>query len=230
VSPCPRATFLRTELCSSDLCGCRPAGESWLVWSPGFRLPGRPSGGCAILAGSGMRCQRSARIPAWCPSCWRALTTRPDVPGTRTSSATRLISVGSANSTPRACWLICGTANSRKRTNTLDFPGTVYGTARGTSATERMSRQTAWYASHLSDRQLPEKTTSSASARELKVPHPTATVRCRHRFAPRSSDSSTSARQMARLSLSAGPSCQRMSAPRRSPLSAICAVQVVAGL
>jgi carbonic anhydrase/acetyltransferase-like protein (isoleucine patch superfamily) len=40
---------------------------------------------------------------------------------------------------------------------TLDFPGTVYGTARGTPATERMSRQTAWYASHLSDRQLPER-------------------------------------------------------------------------
>ena len=40
---------------------------------------------------------------------------------------------------------------------TLDFPRTVYGTARGTSATERMSRQTAWYASHLSDRQLPER-------------------------------------------------------------------------
>lgn len=40
---------------------------------------------------------------------------------------------------------------------TLDFPGTVYGIARGTSATERMSRRAAWYASHLGDRQLPEQ-------------------------------------------------------------------------
>jgi gamma-carbonic anhydrase len=40
---------------------------------------------------------------------------------------------------------------------TLDFPGTVYGTARGTPATERMSRQAAWYAAHRSDRQLPER-------------------------------------------------------------------------
>ena len=31
----------------------------------------------------------------------------------------------------------------------LDFPGTVYGVARGTPATERMSRQAAWYAAHL---------------------------------------------------------------------------------
>jgi carbonic anhydrase/acetyltransferase-like protein (isoleucine patch superfamily) len=37
----------------------------------------------------------------------------------------------------------------------LDFPGTVYGLARGTPATERMSRQAAWYASHLDDWQLP---------------------------------------------------------------------------
>jgi carbonic anhydrase/acetyltransferase-like protein (isoleucine patch superfamily) len=37
---------------------------------------------------------------------------------------------------------------------TLDFPGTVYGIARGTAATERMSRQAAWYASHLGDREL----------------------------------------------------------------------------
>jgi len=42
---------------------------------------------------------------------------------------------------------------------TLDFPGTVHGTARGMPATERMSRQAAWYASHLSDRQLPEQRT-----------------------------------------------------------------------
>jgi carbonic anhydrase/acetyltransferase-like protein (isoleucine patch superfamily) len=36
----------------------------------------------------------------------------------------------------------------------LDFPGTVYGTAREAPATERMSRQAAWYAAHLDDRQL----------------------------------------------------------------------------
>jgi len=36
----------------------------------------------------------------------------------------------------------------------LDFPGTVYGTARGTPATERMSRQAAWYGAHLGDRPL----------------------------------------------------------------------------
>jgi carbonic anhydrase/acetyltransferase-like protein (isoleucine patch superfamily) len=36
----------------------------------------------------------------------------------------------------------------------LDFPGTVYGLARNTPATERMSRQAAWFASHLDDRQL----------------------------------------------------------------------------
>jgi carbonic anhydrase/acetyltransferase-like protein (isoleucine patch superfamily) len=34
----------------------------------------------------------------------------------------------------------------------LDFPDTVYGVARGTPATERMSRQAAWYAAHLDDR------------------------------------------------------------------------------
>jgi hypothetical protein len=34
----------------------------------------------------------------------------------------------------------------------LDFPGTVYGVARGTPATERMSRQAAWYAAHFGDR------------------------------------------------------------------------------
>jgi gamma-carbonic anhydrase len=45
----------------------------------------------------------------------------------------------------------------------LDFPGTVYGTTRGTSATERMSRQAAWYASHLGDRQLaPGHSTAAA--------------------------------------------------------------------
>jgi carbonic anhydrase/acetyltransferase-like protein (isoleucine patch superfamily) len=36
----------------------------------------------------------------------------------------------------------------------LDFPGTVYGVARNTPATERMSRQAAWFASHLDDRVL----------------------------------------------------------------------------
>jgi len=40
----------------------------------------------------------------------------------------------------------------------LDFPGTVYGLARDTPATERMSRQAAWYSSHLNDRQLPGRT------------------------------------------------------------------------
>jgi gamma-carbonic anhydrase len=34
----------------------------------------------------------------------------------------------------------------------LDFPGTVYGTSRDASATERMSRQSAWYGAHLGDR------------------------------------------------------------------------------
>ena len=34
----------------------------------------------------------------------------------------------------------------------LDFPGTVYGIARGTSATEMMSRQAAWYGAHADDR------------------------------------------------------------------------------
>lgn len=46
---------------------------------------------------------------------------------------------------------------------TLDFPGTVYGIARGTPATERMSRQSAWYASHLSDRRLPEQPPADTS-------------------------------------------------------------------
>jgi len=34
----------------------------------------------------------------------------------------------------------------------LDFPGTVYGVARESPAAERMSRQSAWFAAHLSDR------------------------------------------------------------------------------
>jgi carbonic anhydrase/acetyltransferase-like protein (isoleucine patch superfamily) len=34
----------------------------------------------------------------------------------------------------------------------LDFPGTVYGVTRGTPAAERMSKQSAWFAAHLSDR------------------------------------------------------------------------------
>jgi carbonic anhydrase/acetyltransferase-like protein (isoleucine patch superfamily) len=34
----------------------------------------------------------------------------------------------------------------------LDFPGTVYGITRDTPATERMSRQTAWFAAHCDDR------------------------------------------------------------------------------
>jgi carbonic anhydrase/acetyltransferase-like protein (isoleucine patch superfamily) len=37
----------------------------------------------------------------------------------------------------------------------LDFPGTVYGIPRGTPAAERMTRQTAWYGSHLADREVP---------------------------------------------------------------------------
>ena len=36
----------------------------------------------------------------------------------------------------------------------LDFPGTVYGTSRDAPATERMSRQAAWYGAHLDDRTL----------------------------------------------------------------------------
>lgn len=36
----------------------------------------------------------------------------------------------------------------------VDFPGTVYGIARGTSPTERMSRQAAWFAAHFGDRVL----------------------------------------------------------------------------
>lgn len=34
----------------------------------------------------------------------------------------------------------------------LDFPGTVYGVTRDTPAAERMSRQSAWFAAHVSDR------------------------------------------------------------------------------
>jgi len=34
----------------------------------------------------------------------------------------------------------------------LDFPGTVYGVTRDTPAAERMSRQSAWFAAHHSDR------------------------------------------------------------------------------
>ena len=33
----------------------------------------------------------------------------------------------------------------------LDFPGTVYGTSRDTSARERMARQSAWFAAHRDD-------------------------------------------------------------------------------
>ena len=38
----------------------------------------------------------------------------------------------------------------------LDFPGTLYGLPRGTPATERMSRQSAWFAAHFDDRVLGE--------------------------------------------------------------------------
>lgn len=34
----------------------------------------------------------------------------------------------------------------------LDFPGTVYGVTRDTPAAKRMSRQSAWFLAHLSDR------------------------------------------------------------------------------
>jgi carbonic anhydrase/acetyltransferase-like protein (isoleucine patch superfamily) len=34
----------------------------------------------------------------------------------------------------------------------LDFPGTVYGLPRDASATERMSRQSAWFVAHFDDR------------------------------------------------------------------------------
>jgi carbonic anhydrase/acetyltransferase-like protein (isoleucine patch superfamily) len=38
----------------------------------------------------------------------------------------------------------------------LDFPGTVYGVDRGTPAAERMARQSAWFAAHLTDRIIDE--------------------------------------------------------------------------
>jgi gamma-carbonic anhydrase len=38
----------------------------------------------------------------------------------------------------------------------LDFPGTVYGVTRDTPASERMSRQSAWFAAHRRDRILDE--------------------------------------------------------------------------
>jgi gamma-carbonic anhydrase len=40
---------------------------------------------------------------------------------------------------------------------TLDFPGTVYGLPRDTPATERMTRQSAWFAAHLDDRVLDDR-------------------------------------------------------------------------
>jgi carbonic anhydrase/acetyltransferase-like protein (isoleucine patch superfamily) len=43
----------------------------------------------------------------------------------------------------------------------LDFPGTVYGLARGAPAAERMSRQAAWYGSHRHDRRLPASQSES---------------------------------------------------------------------
>ena len=36
----------------------------------------------------------------------------------------------------------------------LDFPGTVYGVGRDTTARERMERQSAWFGAHLDDRTL----------------------------------------------------------------------------
>jgi hypothetical protein len=36
----------------------------------------------------------------------------------------------------------------------LDFPQTVYGVGRETSARERMQRQTAWFGAHSGDRVL----------------------------------------------------------------------------
>jgi len=38
----------------------------------------------------------------------------------------------------------------------LDFPGTVYGVTCGTPAAERMSKQSDWFAAHLSDRVIDE--------------------------------------------------------------------------
>jgi carbonic anhydrase/acetyltransferase-like protein (isoleucine patch superfamily) len=40
----------------------------------------------------------------------------------------------------------------------LDFPGTVYGATRDTPATERMTRQAAWYAAHRDDRVIGDGT------------------------------------------------------------------------
>jgi gamma-carbonic anhydrase len=40
----------------------------------------------------------------------------------------------------------------------LDFPGTVYGVSRGTSATERMTGQVAWYGAHRDDREVDPST------------------------------------------------------------------------
>jgi hypothetical protein len=38
----------------------------------------------------------------------------------------------------------------------LHFPGTVYGTSRGTTANERLRAQRGWYAAHGDDRAVPE--------------------------------------------------------------------------
>jgi gamma-carbonic anhydrase len=43
----------------------------------------------------------------------------------------------------------------------LDFPGTVYGVTRDTPAAELMSRQSAWFAAHVSDRVLDEPSTGA---------------------------------------------------------------------
>jgi hypothetical protein len=56
--------------------------------------------------------------------------------------------VNRARALPRGRFL----AMPRVNAGELDSPGTVYGTARGAPATERMSRQAAWYAAHRSDR------------------------------------------------------------------------------
>jgi hypothetical protein len=53
----------------------------------------------------------------------------------------------------------------------LDFPGTVYGLPRDAPAAERMSRQSAWFAAHLSDRIIddspPENDLTPAGARSV---------------------------------------------------------------
>ena len=46
------------------------------------------------------------------------------------------------------------TSRSGPSRNRSDFPGTVYGTSPRRPATERMSRQAAWYGAHLDDRPL----------------------------------------------------------------------------